>query len=186
MSPAQTLPGCKDIARQLVEEDPGRSLNVVLAGGEQMLRAKVNETDYPCRRGDGKDLVWDWMKYQKAQGRRYRYIRTRDQLLEPTTSADVDHLLGLFAPAHLPYDKERTERHPSLSEMTSTALSILTRNPAGFVLIVSKKETNFHAPPNCPLIPFHAPLHNPSHPTIHKPSSPTKLSSFLSFFSSVA
>ncbi|OXA45827.1 Alkaline phosphatase [Folsomia candida] len=127
--------GCKDLARQLVEDEPGRNINVILGGGEQVLRAKMNESK-ACVRGDGQDLVWNWMQYQRAQKRKYRYVRTREQLLDEGVHPSTDFLLGLFAPNHIPYDKERSlgpYGQPSLEEMTHQAINILSRNPNGFV-----------------------------------------------------
>lgn len=46
---------------------------------------------------------------------------------------------GLFAPNHIPYDKERNtgpDGQPSLEEMTRQAISVLQKNPKGFLLIV--------------------------------------------------
>ena len=46
-------------------------------------------------------------------------------------------LLGLFAPSHLAFEADRAQtREPSLSEMTATAIELLSRHEAGFVLIV--------------------------------------------------
>lgn len=35
---------CKDIARQLVENEPGRSINVIMGGGRQCMESDVTST----------------------------------------------------------------------------------------------------------------------------------------------
>lgn len=57
------------------------------------MRAKMNESK-ACVRGDGQDLVWNWMQYQRAQKRKYRYVRTREQLLDEGVHPSTDFLLG--------------------------------------------------------------------------------------------
>ena len=49
------------------------------------------------------------------------------------------HLLGLFEPSHMQYEFDRpkdTAGEPSLSEMTSKAIDILSNNKKGFFLMV--------------------------------------------------
>lgn len=50
------------------------------------------------------------------------------------------YILGLFAPCHMPYDKDRDlsdNGQPSIEEMTIKALKILKNSPNGFLLIVN-------------------------------------------------
>lgn len=68
-------------------------LQVILGGGEQVLRSRMNESS-ACVREDGRDLVWDWMKYQREQHRKYRYVRTKKQLLDEGENPTADYLLG--------------------------------------------------------------------------------------------
>jgi len=51
----------------------------------------------------------------------------------------VDYLLGLFGPGHMPYAMERDHGPngtPSLQNMTSQAIKFLSRNKNGYVLMV--------------------------------------------------
>lgn len=53
----------------------------------------------------------------------------------------IGRFKGLFANSHMPYDKDRdvgTTGHPSLSEMVSKAIDVLSRDKEGFLLIVSE------------------------------------------------
>lgn len=48
-------------------------------------------------------------------------------------------LTGIFANGHLKYDHERNNGSsgmPSIEKMTATAISILSKNPKGFILVV--------------------------------------------------
>lgn len=67
-------------------------VKVILGGGAQVLTGSINDTKSgACSRLDGKDLAWDWMQFQKRSGRKYKYVKDKEQLL----SADNDtYLLG--------------------------------------------------------------------------------------------
>ncbi|CAG7833145.1 unnamed protein product [Allacma fusca] len=128
--------GCKDIASQMVEDEPGRSINVLLGGGEQVFVAGINKTSV-CTRGDGKNLPFQWMKWHNSQNRTNAFVKNKAQLME--VPDNINHVLGLFAPSHMPYDKDRdtsVNGEPSLEEMTTKAIQILSKNTKGYVLLV--------------------------------------------------
>ncbi|MFP8881418.1 MAG: alkaline phosphatase, partial [Myxococcota bacterium] len=132
LSPEARAAGFPDLARQLIEFEYGNGLEVVLGGGEQSFRPK--SASLPLGRSDGRDLTSEWVN----RAERAVYVRNCAELSEivPETT---DHLLGLFSATHLRFeaDRERAEPcEPSLSEMTSIALSILQRNPKGYFLMV--------------------------------------------------
>ncbi|ODM99141.1 Alkaline phosphatase, tissue-nonspecific isozyme [Orchesella cincta] len=134
---AELKKGCKDLGRQLIEDEPGKNINIILGGGEQVLRASINDSKSgACSRTDRRDLVWDWMKTQRELKRKYKFVKDKEQLL----SADNDsYILGLFANSHMPYDKDRQagdNGHPSLSEMVGKAIDVLEQNENGYLLIV--------------------------------------------------
>ncbi len=60
--------------------------------------------------------------------------------LSRVNPAATDSLLGLFAHDHMSYrlDATKTEE-PSLIEMSQKALSILKKNPNGFLLMIEGK-----------------------------------------------
>ena len=136
-------PYCKDIARQLIENEPGSSLHVILGGGRD--RFLPNDTDagngLNGRRVDGRNLISDWLKIKAEKGLRpdsFRYVNNKQQLLDVDPNR-VDYLFGLFNADHMSYDKERDDSYlgePSLEEMTEMAILILSKNPKGFVLLV--------------------------------------------------
>lgn len=130
--------GCRDIARQFVEFDVGDGIDVALGGGRREF-TPATEVDpeypqFPGRRLDGRDLVAEW-RQRYPEG---RYVWNAAQLSALDLAA-TPRLLGLFEPDHLHYEHDRPTDgagEPSLAELTRAAITILRRNPAGFVLLV--------------------------------------------------
>lgn len=127
-----------DIARQLIEFKYGNGLEVALGGGRRnFIPKETTDPEYSDRQGDrldGRDLTREWKdKYKNSA-----YVWSREQLLA-IDPKKTDHLLGLFEPSHMRYDADRQKDpapDPSLSEMTSKAIDILSRNRKGYVLMV--------------------------------------------------
>lgn len=141
--------GCKDIGRQLIEDEPGRDLNVIMGGGRQCLVAGVEATPddpidaWSCVRSDGRDLVDEWRrdKAERFGGKRHAaVVQTRGELETAMRRSDgVDYLLGVFANGNMQYEHERnngTAGQPSIVEMTEAAIAVLSRNAHGFILMV--------------------------------------------------
>ncbi|EFA01926.1 alkaline phosphatase 4 [Tribolium castaneum] len=133
--PQEFKPFVKDIARQLVEDAPGNNFKVILGGGyQQMGHIFEDLSDGECVRNDTLNLTQTWIDDHK--GLKASFV-TNNQQLENV--GDVDYLLGLFYPDHLPYELLRNkglDGTPSLSQMTKKGLDILQKNPNGFVLMV--------------------------------------------------
>lgn len=93
--------GCKDIARQLVEDSPGRNINVVMGGGRQCLVANVTGTKadpvdtWSCYSSDGRDLIHDWAVRKRQAKKRHAVAQNTEQLKEIDPES-VDYLLGKF------------------------------------------------------------------------------------------
>lgn len=85
---SNTARECKDIARQLVEDEPGKNINVIMGGGRQMLQSNVsgNSRDpvdtWACYSQDGRDLVTKWTVDKKAKGKTYAVISNTKQLVQ--------------------------------------------------------------------------------------------------------
>lgn len=120
---------CKDIARELFENAPGRDLNVIMGGGLSRL---IPEGEHEGVRKDGRNLIKKWIELHPYG----KYVTNRNELLG--ADEKVDHLLGIFSNYHMKFNADRnTTVEPSLSEMTLRALKLLKRkNPRGFVLMV--------------------------------------------------
>lgn len=121
--------GCKDIARQLIENETGKNINVIMGGG---MRSFIPETGDGGRRKDGKNLTADWVT-SHSNG---NFITTRKELLN--ISENTEYLLGIFAKSHMQFNVDRNkEIEPSLAEMTQAAIKILMKdNTRGFLLII--------------------------------------------------
>lgn len=127
-----------DIARQLLEFKYGNGLEVALGGGRtNFIPKETSDPEYKDKQGerlDGRDLTREWQaKYQNSL-----YVWSREQLLA-VDPRKTDHLLGLFEPSHMLFDYDRQKepaRDPSLTEMTSKAIDILSKNRKGYVLMV--------------------------------------------------
>uniref|UniRef100_A0A182MYF5 Alkaline phosphatase n=1 Tax=Anopheles dirus TaxID=7168 RepID=A0A182MYF5_9DIPT len=138
----------KDIARQMMEDAPGKDLNVVLGGGRNQFGASMPDHLKPeykfqgamektCIRTDGRNLVQEWKRRWNGTNAAYAW-KTSD--LRDVDLDKVEHLLGLFNDDHLSYEtvRDRTPNgEPSLSEMTEAAIRVLQRSDsAGFALMV--------------------------------------------------
>ncbi|XP_053604607.1 alkaline phosphatase-like isoform X1 [Plodia interpunctella] len=145
---------CKDIALQLVENEPGRSINVIMGGGRRHFIPNVTpDPEHPNREGrrlDGRNLAEDWAREKKRRRLRAQYIYSKEHLAKLDPRA-VDYVLGLFEYSHMEFNAERgavTDAEdgttgaavkaddPSLADMTRAALSILTKNDKGFFLLL--------------------------------------------------
>ncbi|XP_014273688.1 alkaline phosphatase [Halyomorpha halys] len=137
---------CKDIARQLFEDNPGKSFNVIMGGGRQLLNANApNHTYDPivvssstCVRTDGRDLMKEWADGKAAEGARYAVVENAKELSNLDTE-NTDYLLGIFVNDHFPYDHLRNKSEngvPSLEQMVTSAVKVLKKNENGFVLMV--------------------------------------------------
>lgn len=123
--------GCKDIARQLVEAPSNIRLDVAMGGG----RSRFRPVAQGGARTDGRDLVQSWLT---ATGPRSAAITTVEEL-KGLNLSKVDHVLGLFADEHLPYEADRATMgagKPTLTQMATTAVDILSKNPKGYFLMV--------------------------------------------------
>lgn len=91
--------GCKDIARQLVEDEPGRHINVIMGGGRQCLVSNVTNTPedpvdtWSCYSSDGRNLIQDWAKDKKKRKLRHAVIEN-NQELHNLDHKDVEFVMG--------------------------------------------------------------------------------------------
>ncbi len=138
MPEAAKAAGCTDIARQMVEWPHGNGLEVMLGGGRQhFLPATITDSEYPNAKGkraDGKDLVAVW----RAANPNGVYVWNNEGFatVDPKKSSK---LLGLFEPSHMQFEADRTaagNKEPSLAEMTTKAIALLSKNRKGYVLMV--------------------------------------------------
>ncbi len=125
-----------DIAEQQVY----LNIDVVLGGGKQYLLP----TDQGGKRKDGENLI------QVLQGKGYKFIETRDQLMK----INSDKFWGLFAMDDMAYEFDRPTlrpQEPSLAEMTKKAIEVLSKNPKGFFLFVESSKVDWASHANDPI-----------------------------------
>ena len=127
-----------DIARQLVEFSYGDGLEVALGGGRtKFVSNQTIDPEYDNRRGerlDGRDLPKEWTTKRKNS----EYVWNKQQF-DRIDARKTKHLLGLFEPSHLQYEHDRPKDRagePSLSEMTTKAIDIVSQNNKGYFLMV--------------------------------------------------
>ncbi|MEM7626482.1 MAG: alkaline phosphatase [Planctomycetota bacterium] len=129
--------------------------HVILGGGERhFLPAGVEGVHGPGTRRDDVNLV------ERARELGYTVIFTREELEQ--LPADTDKVLGLFAAYHTFNDKPEEvlagaglpmydPDAPTLAEMTETALRLLSRDDAQFLLVIEEEGSdNFGNKNNAP------------------------------------
>ncbi|XP_063600536.1 alkaline phosphatase-like [Penaeus indicus] len=130
---------CKDIARQLVEDEPARNMKVIFGGGRQEMGAQVYpDTEETCLRKDGRNLPKEWQNDKAARGKTHAYVTTTREL-RSVNIEDTDYIMGLFGDVHVPYELDRNvtlDGTPHLREMVEVAIRRLKRNDNGFFLLV--------------------------------------------------
>lgn len=69
--PKDGAESCKDIAKQLIEEQPGKDIKVLLGGGKRHLVPRSDdgaEGEHSAgRRTDGRNLIDEWIEARKSR-----------------------------------------------------------------------------------------------------------------------
>jgi alkaline phosphatase len=126
----------------LIEDDPGKRLNVILGGGfrnffpKDFVDPRSNMTG---SRSDSRNLVETWKDMKKRSGANYFFVNSTTGLKAALSNKKLEFLFGLFNHTHMAFESERNLSaydEPSLTEMTRAAIQVLSRNDNGFVLLV--------------------------------------------------
>ncbi len=140
MSAAGKAAGCKDIAAQLIDwtGSNGNGFDVIMGGGRaNFMPNTVADPEYADRKGrrlDGRNLAEEW----KAQAPN-RTLVTDKAGFDAFDWTGAGQVFALFEPSHMQYDLDRNKTdkgEPSIAEMTRAAITRLSSNPKGFVLMV--------------------------------------------------
>ena len=129
--------GFPDIARQLIEFKTGDGLEVALGGGRTKFLPKEiadpESANLTGERRDKRDLTQEWLKKPNSA---YVWNKAQFDAIDPKKTK---HLLGLFQPSHMQFETDRAKDkagEPSLAEMTTKAIDILSQNKNGYFLMV--------------------------------------------------
>ncbi|MEP6903297.1 MAG: alkaline phosphatase [Actinomycetota bacterium] len=127
-----------DIARQLLEFKYGDGLEVALGGGRtKFLPQEMSDPEYQNLNGDRldkRDLTKEWLSKYKDSA----YVWNKADF-DKIDAKKTDHLLGLFEPSQMQFEYDRPKdpgKEPSLTDMTTKAIDILSKNKKGFFLMV--------------------------------------------------
>ncbi|MEZ5945481.1 MAG: alkaline phosphatase [Hyphomonas sp.] len=130
--------GCEDIAAQFIDWPEGDGFEIAFGGGRSaFLKQGATDPEDERResfRRDDRDLVAEWQA--KSAGHKYIYDAAGFAAEDFTGS---DKVLGLFEHSHLQYELDRADDvagEPSLVELTRAAITRLSQDPDGFVLMV--------------------------------------------------
>ncbi|XP_075151038.1 membrane-bound alkaline phosphatase-like [Haematobia irritans] len=125
---------CMDLAQQLVSEETGRNLNVIMGGGLGKFLPNTQKDAHGKygERKDGKNLISTW-KRMHPEG---LVVTNRDQLLQANIS-EISHIMGIFQSGSMKYKALADNKYqPSLSEMTKMTLKLLQRNKNGYFAFI--------------------------------------------------
>ncbi|KAH8383779.1 hypothetical protein KR009_010505 [Drosophila setifemur] len=135
--------GCQDIARQLISGQSGRSLNVIMGGGRQMLNSLVPKTKWDpvdellCQSSDGRNLLKEWRKQKLRESKispiRFDIVQRTDEL-ESLNASNFDYLMGVMANG----DLSGNFRAPNLNLMVERSLEVLKKKDQGYFLVVEQ------------------------------------------------
>lgn len=122
-----------DIAAALVPGGTGfnnalgkTGLDVVLGGGSQFFKPFASGG----KRSDSRNLITE----MQTNGYTFATNATELNAVDPTKTS---RLFGLFTSSHMSYDLDRSATsEPSLAEMTSKAMDVLSNNSKGYFLMV--------------------------------------------------
>lgn len=129
---------CTDIARQLVEWPIGDGFEVALGGGRQHFTptslSDIEDEGRTGARTDDLNLADVWT----AKSEDHFLVQTADEFkaIDWTSTARV---FGLFERSHMEFDLDRpndTGGEPTLAEMTEAAITRLSQNKDGYILMV--------------------------------------------------
>lgn len=136
MPGSSEVDGCPDIARQFIDWDAGDHFEIALGGGRRHFMTEAQaDPEKPERkgsRGDGRDLVAAW----EAKSDDHIAVFNKADLAKADIAGGA-RVLGLFEASHMQYEIDRDDAaEPSIEEMTRAAITRLSQDEDGYVLMV--------------------------------------------------
>ncbi len=99
---------------------------VIMGGGKEFF---ISSSEDGSRREDSRNVIEDF------EGSGYEYVESAAEL----KSSDSGKILGLFSLAGMPSE----ERTPTLAEMSSKAIDVLSQNEEGFFLMIEGSQIDW-------------------------------------------
>ncbi len=133
----------RDNENVIAKQQVYQNIDVVFGGG---MRHLLPDSLPQGKRSDGENLQGVLIS------RGYKIITKRSEL--KSLSSKTKKVWGIFNQSHLCHDINRPyfgKEQPSLAEMTSSAISILSKNPKGFFLLVEGSQVDFASHNNDPV-----------------------------------
>jgi alkaline phosphatase len=130
----------RSLDNEIMEHMVYTNIDVVFGGGKRHLLT----TTQGGKRTDGEDLLAELVD------RGYQFVETRGDMLALSSG----RAWGLFASSHMAADIDRAEvapDEPSLAEMTSKAIELLSQDPDGFFLMVEGSQIDWAGHANDPI-----------------------------------
>lgn len=105
--------GCKDIGRQMIQDNPGRNINVIMGGGRQCLVSKVNGSNHDpidkwaCYSDDGRDLIKEWSEDKEKRHLKHAVVQNNAEL-DNLDTENTDYVLGMCS---ITFDCDRKKKN---------------------------------------------------------------------------
>uniref|UniRef100_A0A1I8N4N6 alkaline phosphatase n=1 Tax=Musca domestica TaxID=7370 RepID=A0A1I8N4N6_MUSDO len=127
---------CADIAKQLVQQEPGKNFDVIMGGGFKKFIPHTQHDVFGVQgeRRDGLNLVEEWLG-RNAHGK----LVTNLEELQAIDCHETSKLLGLFHSSHMEYNAKAQMNkplQPRLKDMTEAAIKMLEKNDQGYYLFI--------------------------------------------------
>ena len=129
----------RDMENEIMEQMVYENIDVVFGGGKRHL---LPATD-GGKRTDGEDLK------QVIMDKGYQFVENKEEMM----AVKDGKVWGMFASSHMEADVDRAEfapNQPSLSEMTSKALELLSQDPDGFFVMIEASQVDWAGHANDP------------------------------------
>ena len=126
----------------MIQTKPGNATDVIFGGGYLAFNAVGKpDNEWDCIRKDGLNLIQQWKNQHISSNTSHNFVSNLQELKQVVESSDKkpEKILGIFGNGHLPYEYEKPNTQPTLSEMTQAAIELLHANvkdEKGFFLMV--------------------------------------------------
>jgi alkaline phosphatase len=127
------------LENDIMEQGVYQNLDMVLGGGKRHLLSK----EYGGKRTDDENLM------EVLQERGYTFVTTAEKLQKTKTG----RVYGIFAYSSMEGEIDRPEfapQQPTLEDMTSKAIELLSQDPDGFFLLVEGSQVDWAGHANDP------------------------------------